>query len=74
MKTMYIPQIGDAVAARRKEPSNLYHNTVAGPVTATYPNACRITTNKGTEIETEFELFFADWNFQFLHKLEDSDV
>jgi hypothetical protein len=66
---VYIPMIGDSVAARRKVKSQIYSNLIVGPVVETYPNACRIVTNKGTEIESDFQLFFSDWEFQFLHKL-----
>ena len=64
----YIPQVGDSVCARRKVKSSIYANTIVGPVIETWPNACRIVTNKGTDIEGDFQLFFTDWKFQFLHK------
>jgi len=64
----YIPQVGDSVGARRKVKSSIYANTIVGPVIETWPNACRIVTNKGTDIEGDFQLFYNDWNFQFLHK------
>ena len=64
----YIPQVGDSVGARRKVKSNIYANTIVGPVVDTWPNACRIVTNLGTDIKGDFRLYYSDWYFQFLHK------
>jgi predicted transport protein len=65
---MYIPKIGDSVAARRKIESKIYKNLIVGPVIDTWENACRIVTNVGTDCEGDFKLHFSDWNFQYLHK------
>ena len=63
---MYIPIIGHSVVARRKEHSKIYHNTIIGSVIDTWSNACRIITNKDTEIEGDFKLYYNDWNIEFL--------
>jgi hypothetical protein len=67
-KQAYIPQVGDSVAARRKVKSSTSSNTIVGPIVETWPNACRIVTNPGTDIEGNFKLVNSDWTFQFLHK------
>lgn len=64
----YIPLVGDSIAARRKVTSKIYVNLIVGPVIVTWENACRVVTNQGTNIEGDFQLFYSDWNFQFLHK------
>jgi hypothetical protein len=64
----YTPEIGDAVSARRREPSAIYKNHIVGPVVDVWENACRIVTNPGTTAEGDFRLYFTDWNFQCLHK------
>ena len=56
----YIPKTGDHVIARRRIRSNIYHNTVVGPVLEIWDNACRIITNKDSDIESDFQLFFSD--------------
>ena len=66
----YIPQVGDSVHAKRKVPSKIFANSIVGPVLETWDNACRIITNQGTEIESDFQLFYSDWTFRFLHKTE----
>lgn len=63
----YTPQVGHSVAARRKVPSKIYDNLIVGPVVGAGENVCRIVTNAGTPIEGDFQFFFSDWNFQFLH-------
>mgnify|MGYP001268874706 FL=1 len=67
--TAYIPMAGDAAVARRKVKSRTNYNTVMGPVIEAGPEACRIITNKGTSCEGDFQLFYTDWAFQFLHKV-----
>ena len=67
-KQAYIPQVGDSVVARRKVKSSTSSNTIVGPIVETWPNACRIVTNPGTDIEGNFKLVNSDWTFQFLHK------
>lgn len=69
---VYVPMVGDSVAARRKVKSEIYPNLIVGPVIETWESACRIVTNKGTEIEGDFQLFYGDWKFQFLHKWNDA--
>ena len=64
--TIYVPQVGDSVAARRRKQSNIYHNLVVGPVVEVWDNACRVRCNAGTDIESDFQLFFADWTFQLV--------
>ena len=61
---MYIPNVGDSVIARRKVKSEIYHNTVIGPVVDVWDNACRIVTNAGEEYEGDFKLHFSDWTFE----------
>lgn len=63
----YKPKIGDAVAARRRVKSKIYHNLVVGPVVEAWDTGCRIVTNEGTDIEGDFQFFNSDWHFQFLH-------
>jgi hypothetical protein len=63
----YTPQANDRVVARRKVPSKIYFNTVIGPVVEVFQNACRVKTNEGTEIESDFQLFFSDWKFDKLN-------
>lgn len=63
----YRPKVGDAVAARRRNPSKLYKNLIVGPVVDVWDNACRIVTNPGTKAEGDFRLYFSDWEFTFLH-------
>ena len=63
---MYIPKIGDSVAARRKIESKIYKNLIVGPVIDTWDNACRIVTST----TTDWNLHFSDWNFQYLHKTD----
>lgn len=66
--TKYTPQIGHSVAARRKVQSTIYNNLIVGPVIEVWGNACRIATNQeDPEIAGDFQLFFSDWSFQFLH-------
>lgn len=60
----YKPQIGDAVIARRKVKSRIYHNTIVGPVVESWDTGCRIVTNKGTDIEGDFQFFNSDWYFE----------
>jgi hypothetical protein len=63
----YIPKIGDSVVARRKVSSDIYKNTIIGPVINVVDNTCHIVTNPGTDLESDFTLSFCDWNFQYLH-------
>jgi len=63
----YIPCIGHAVVAKRKNKSRIYANKIIGPVVDVWSNACRIHNNPGTSIEAEFRLFFNEWDFEFLH-------
>lgn len=60
----YTPQTGDHVSARRKVKSNIYYNVVVGPVIETWDNCCRVVCNKGTDQETDFQLFYNDWTFR----------
>jgi hypothetical protein len=62
----YTPRIGDTVQAKRRRKSRLYHNLVVGPVIAVWRNAVRVKCNAGTDIETDFQLFFSDWTFRKL--------
>ena len=67
----YVPQVGDSVVARRIVESDIYANTIVGPVIETWDNACRIVTNTGdSNISSDFQLFYGDWRFRFLHKRE----
>ena len=59
-------QIGQAIAARRKIPSNIYHNLIVGPVVEVYQNACRIQTNTGSPLESDWQIFFRDWDIEIL--------
>lgn len=68
MNKTYIPCIGDSVVARRKIKSKIYYNMIIGPVIQTWDNACQIITNQGTKIESDFRLYYNDWDFDFLHK------
>lgn len=67
----YTPQVGHAVAARRRVKSNIYKNLIVGPVVDVWSNACRILTNPGIEIGGDFRLYFSDWKFQYLHDVVD---
>lgn len=69
---MYIPKVGDSAVARRKIKSTTSPNTICGPVVESFDNYCRIITNEGTEIESNFILYFNEYNFQFLHLTKDS--
>jgi len=69
----YLPKVGDSIVARRKVNSNIYENTVVGPVVETWENACRIHNNPGTIIEYEFKLYYKDWDFMFLHKTDEEN-
>lgn len=64
---MYTPQIGDRVVARRKMNSKIYANTIAGPVSNVYDNACRIKTNQGTDIETDWQINYSDWELELIY-------
>jgi hypothetical protein len=66
MTTDYLPQVGESIAARRLKESRIYNNTVVGPVIERWENAVRVRCNAGTDIETDFQLFFSDWSFQLL--------
>ena len=65
---MQVPelQIGDAIVATRKVKSKIYYNRVIGPVITVWDNACRVRCNAGTDVETDFQLFFSDWTFKVL--------
>ena len=62
----YIPKIGDAVAARRKIKSKIYHNLLVGPIYDTSENSCVMVNERGTERETKWTLFYSDWDFEYL--------
>jgi len=63
MDEKYIPKVGHLVSAKRKKKSRIYTNFVCGPVVDVWTNACRVVTNKGTEIEGDFKLYFSVWDF-----------
>jgi hypothetical protein len=73
MANNYTPKIGDSIRARRKVKSDIYDNSIVGPVVETWTNACRVRTNEGTKIESEFQLFYNDWNFTFLFRTEKNE-
>jgi len=66
IKMTYIPKIGDAVAARRKIKSKIYHNLLVGPIYDTSENSCVMVNERGTERETKWTLFYSDWDFEYL--------
>lgn len=64
---MYTPQIGDRVAATRKMKSKIYANTIVGPVSHVYDNACRIKTNGGKATETDWQINYSDWDLELIY-------
>ena len=69
----YVPEILDLVSARRRVKSNIYHNLVIGPVIDTWVTGCRVVTNEGTDIESDFQLFYSDWVFSKIGVRSDID-
>lgn len=71
MKTIYIPQVGHSVAARRKIKTDGPGNTICGPVTVATNDSCIIVTNRNESYIKAHFLNFNDWEFQFLHLTEE---
>ena len=59
-------QPGDAIVARRKVKSKIYHNTIVGPVLTANENCCRVITNAGTDIEADWQINYTDWSIDIL--------
>lgn len=71
---MYIPVVGDVIVAKRKVKSAIYYNLVVGPVTNTFENACEVTTNRSTEIEVCFRLYYNDWIIESINNIVQNTI